>query len=159
QVWGPRHSVFVVPKSDVATFTLARLPDDAAGLRSAEDLAARLRDYLGGRRMSYWEAGRGLGVRPNSLRFAAATGTVLIRWEGARRPTVWTLPRPSIEPRAARLELARRHLHVYGPTTAEAFGRWSGLKTRRAAETFDALQGSLVPVRTPIGEAWILASD
>jgi hypothetical protein len=72
---------------------------------------------------------------------------------------VWTVPRPRVDPRAARLELARRHLHVFGPATPAAFAGWSGLKPPRAHEAFDALRGSLVPVRTPIGEAWILASD
>src|SRR5439155_16413928 len=57
------------------------------------------------------------------------------------------------------LELARRHLHVFGPATPAAFAGWSGLKPPRTHEAFDALRGSLVPVQTPIGEAWILASD
>ncbi|HEX7160781.1 MAG TPA: hypothetical protein VF223_06030 [Trebonia sp.] len=35
--------------------------------------------------MNYEEAGNALGVHSNRLRYAAATGTVLIRWEGARR--------------------------------------------------------------------------
>ena len=44
--------------------------------------------------MTYGEAGRGLGEHPNRLRYAAPTGTVLIRWDGARQPTVWTVPPP-----------------------------------------------------------------
>lgn len=61
-----------------------------------------------------------LGVHPNSLRYAAATGTVLIRWEGARQPTVWTVSAPDVDPHDARLELAHRYLHIYGPATPEA---------------------------------------
>ena len=38
-------------------------------------------------------------MNPNSLRYAAATGTVLIRWEGARLPVVWTVPPPQVSPR------------------------------------------------------------
>jgi Winged helix DNA-binding domain len=109
--------------------------------------------------MSYWEAGRALGVHPNSLRYAAATGTVLIRWEGARRPTVWTVPPPAVDPREARLELARRYLHSYGPTTPEAFARWAGLRPRHGAAAFQALGRSLTPVHTPVGERWILTPD
>ena len=109
--------------------------------------------------MAYGEAGRGLGVQPNSLRYAAPTGTVLIRWDGARQPTIWTVPPPDIDPAEARLELARRHLHVFGPTTAAAFARWAGIRPPVGHATFDVLRGSLVPVRTPLGEAWILASD
>ena len=47
----------------------------------AEDLATRLRELLGDTRMNYEEAGNALGVHPNRLRYAAVTGTVLIRWE------------------------------------------------------------------------------
>jgi Winged helix DNA-binding domain len=159
QLWGPRFSVFVVPARDLAVFSLGTLPDDAKGRRRAEDLAARLHAVLGGERMNYEAAGHALGVHPNSLRYAAATGTVLIRWEGARRPTVWTVPPPEVDPSDARLELARRYLHVYGPATPEAFGQWSGIGPRPGAAAFEALRGSLTPVRTPVGDAWMLTRD
>jgi Winged helix DNA-binding domain len=159
QIWGPRFSIFVVAARDLAVFSLGTLPDDARGRNRAEDLAARLHAILGGARMAYVEAGRALGVHPNNLRYAAATGTVLIRWEGARGSTVWTVPRPEVDPGDARLELARRYLHVYGPATPEAFGRWAGIGPRYAVAAFGALGPSLTPAQTPIGDAWILASD
>ena len=159
QLWGPRFNVFVVASRDLAVFSLGTLPDDAKGRRRAEDLAARLHALLGGARMSYWEAGRALAVHPNSLRYAAATGTVLIRWEGARRPTVWTVPPPEVDPREARLELARRYLHIYGPATPGAFARWAGIRPRHGVAAFQALRGSLTPVHTPVGDAWILTRD
>ena len=159
QIWGPRFSVFAVPAQDLAVFTLGVLPDDARGRNRAEDLAARLAALLGGQKMTYAEAGNALGVHPNALRYAAATGTVLIRWDGARSSTVWTVPPPEIDPGEARLELARRYLHVYGPATPESFGRWAGLSVRHATAAFQALAGSLTPVSTPIGGASILAGD
>jgi hypothetical protein len=159
QLWGPRYNVFVVAARDLGVFSLGTLPDDGNGRRRAEELAARLSSFLGDARMSYWEAGRALGVHPNSLRYAAATGTVLIRWEGARRPTVWTVPPPAVDPGDARLELARRYLHIYGPTTPEAFAWWAGIRPRHGVAAFQALGGSLTPVRTPIGDAWILSRD
>jgi hypothetical protein len=82
-----------------------------------------------------------------------------MRWDGARQPTIWTVRAPDIDPGEARLELARRHLHVFGPTTASAFGEWAGLRPARARAAFDALAPSLMPVRTPAGDAWILAED
>jgi len=109
--------------------------------------------------MTYGEAGRGLGVHPNQLRYAAATGTVVIRWDGARQPTVWMLPAPDVDPQAARLELARRYLRVFGPSTPSAFGQWAGIATKGARVAFDALGPSLTPVRTPIGDGWILSED
>jgi hypothetical protein len=159
QLWGPRFSVFVIPARDLAVFSLGLLPDDAKGRLRAEDLAARLAAVLGGARMPYGEAGRALGVHHNRLRYAAATGTVLIRWEGARQSTIWTVPPPPTDPGDARLELARRYLHVYGPATPQAFGRWAGLGPRYAAAAFEALRGSMTPVRTPVGDAWILTAD
>lgn len=161
QLWGPRYSVFVVAGRDLAPFSLGTMLDDAKGRRRAEDLAARLRDLLGDGevRMTYAEAGHALGVHPNSLRYAAATGTVLIRWEGARASTIWTVPPPRMSEARARVELARRYLHVYGPTTGPSFRRWAGVGTRGAAATFEELTPSLTPVRTPIGDAWILTED
>jgi len=159
QLWGPRFNVFVVAAPDLAVFSLGTLPDDAKGQQRAKDVAARLNAVLGGARMSYGEAGQALGVHHYSLRYAAATGTVLIRWEGARRPTVWTVPPPEDDPRDARLELARRYLHIYGPTTSGAFGQWAGIGPRPAVAAFEALRGSLTPVQTPVGDAWILSRD
>ncbi len=140
-------------------FSLGRLPDEAKGLQIAEDLAARLATLLGSGAMSYAAAGDALGVDPNQLRYAAPTGTVAIRWDGARRPTIWAVSRPEVDPRDARLELARRYLHVFGPTTPGSFVAWAGIGPRHGTAAFAALAGSLVPVRTPIGDAWILGRD
>jgi hypothetical protein len=158
QVWGPRFSVYVVPARDHAFFTVARLPDDDRGRSRAEDMSARIDGFLRGRRTSDNEVASGLGVH-NALRYAAATGTLLIRWEGARAPLVWTVPRPEIDPLEARRELARRYLHVFGPTTPPAFARWAGIGAGEARGAFEALGGTLAAVRTPIGDAWILARD
>jgi hypothetical protein len=158
QVWGPRFSVFVVPARDHALFTVARMPEDDRGRERAENMAARIHAFLGDRRLADNDVATGLGVH-NALRYATTTGTVLIRWEGARAPTVWTVPRPAIEPRRARRELARRYLHVYGPTTPQAFAVWAGIRDVDGRETFAGLRGSLTAVRTPIGEAWILKRD
>jgi hypothetical protein len=160
QVWGPRFTTYVVPRQDVAAFTLGRYPDDARGRAVADDLAVRLRAFLHGRTMRYDEAADGLGEpHPNRLKYAATTGTVLLRWEGARLPTIWTIPPPEITPMTARLELARRYLHVYGPATPAAFAGWAGIAPKESRDAFDALRGALMPVRTPVGDGWILASD
>ena len=159
QLWGPRFSAYVVAAVDVPVFSLGRLPADEKGRRRAEETAARLHAYLGGRRMTYGQAGHALDRNPNSFRYAAPTGTVLMRWDGARRPTVWTVPRPEIDPLEARLELARRYLHIFGPTAPGAFAQWAGIKRALGPVAFEALAGSLTPVRTPVGDAWILARD
>jgi hypothetical protein len=159
QLWGPRFSAYVVAARDLAVFSLGRLPDDAGARQTAQDLAARLREFLDGVRMPYGRAGRALGMPPNALRYAAPTGSVLMRWDGAGQPVIWTVPPPEADPRHARLELARRYLHVFGPGTPEAFAGWAGIPRRRGIAAFDTLNRSLTPVITPIGDAWILARD
>ena len=157
QLWGPRFSAYVVAADDRAVFTLGRHPDRVAAQERAEDLAVRLAEFLSGERMTYREAGRALGVAPNSLRYATTTGTVLIRWEGAGPPVVWTVPPPVIGPDDARSELARRYLHVFGPATAESFAGWAGLRGPGAAAAFEALD--LIEVSTPTGDGFLLADD
>jgi hypothetical protein len=160
QLWGPRFSVFVVAAADLGVFSLGTLPDDEKGRRRAEDLAARLAALVGGTPTPHGQAGQALSLRhPKQLRYAAATGTVLIRWAGARQPVVWSVPPPSISASAARLELARRYLHIYGPATPGSFGRWAGIRPPGAAAAFEALGPELAPAGTPVGDGWILAAD
>ena len=157
QLWGPRYSTYVVPKRDFALFSLGRLPD-GKGRDRAEVMAKRMHTYLNGRRMTDREVAGALGVG-NAIRYAAPTGTLAIRWEGARAPTVWSVPTPKISPAAAQRELARRYLRVFGPTTADSFARWAGISARSAAETFASLDAELLPVRSPLGDEWLLAED
>jgi hypothetical protein len=158
-VWGPRFSAYVVASEDRAVFTLGRSPDDPVRRQRGEQLADRLEEFLHGRRMPYGEAGRALGVQPNELRYAAPTGRVLLRWDGARQPVIWTAPAPDVDPEEARQELVHRYLHVFGPATSAGFAEWAGLRPTQSRATFDAIVEALIPVRTPIGEAWILGSD
>jgi hypothetical protein len=159
QLWGPRYSTYVVPKPDFALFSLGRYPDNAKGRLRAERIAERLHAHLDGARMTHDEVGRAFGVNPNSFRYAATTGTVAIRWDGARAPTVWTVAAAEVDPADACLGLARRYLHIFGPTTADGFARWAGISRRAAATAFASLAGSLLAVRTPLGDEWLLADD
>src|SRR6266550_3806030 len=123
QLWGPRYNTYVVAKRDFALFSLGRLPDNAKNRLRAERMAERLHTHLAGRRMTDREAARALGVH-NALRYAATTGTVAIRWDGARAPMLWTVVAAEVEPAEACRELARRYIHVFGPATAVGFARW-----------------------------------
>jgi Winged helix DNA-binding domain len=158
QLWGPRYSTYVVAKRDFALFSLGRLPDDAKGRQRAERMAARVHAHLNGARATDREVASALKVG-YAIRYAATTGTVAIRWEGARAPTVWTVAAPEIDPADACRELARRYLHIFGPTTAEGFTRWAGISRRSAATAFASLEGSLLPVRSPLGDEWLLVDD
>jgi hypothetical protein len=158
QLWGPRYSVYVVPKRDFALFSLGRLPDDEKGRARAKQMAERMHAHLDGRRMTDRELGRSIGVG-NSMRYAAPTGTVAIRWEGARAPLVWTVEAAEIAPADACRELARRYLRVFGPTTATSFARWAGISRRAGMNAFASLEADLIPVRSPLGDEWLLAAD
>lgn len=159
QLWGPRYNDYVVAARDLAVFSLGRLPDAQRRASRAHDTAMRLQAYLAGRRQPFGQAGRGMGVPANSLRYAALTGRVLLRWDGARQPEVWMVPPPAMEPLHARLELARRYLRVFGPATPDAFARWAGIAAKEARDAFTRLARELMPARTPIGDAWMLAAD
>lgn len=159
QLWGPRYNDYVVAARDLAVFSLGRLPAHPRRAQRAHDTATRLHAHLAGRRLPFGEAGRGMGVPANSLRYGALTGRVLLRWDGARQPVVWTVPPPDIDATHARLELARRYLHVFGAATPAAFARWAGVSATDAASAFRDLAPELLAVRTPIGDAWMLAAD
>jgi hypothetical protein len=159
QVWGPRFSVYVVARQDLAVFTLGRWPDDARSRRVAEEMADGMRRVLRDRRMPDRDVADALGGVGNRIRYAATTGTILMRWEGARAPTIWAVSKPDVDPVDARIELARRHLHVFGPATAETFAQWAGIGFGQGRAAFEALAEELTPVRTPIGDGWILTTD
>jgi hypothetical protein len=159
QIWGPRFSAYVTAAVDLSIFTLGRMPTDKASMKRAEDAAASLARVLDGKRMRYGDAGTALGVHGNSFRYGTVTGTILMRWEGARQPVVWIVPRPSMSVDDARLELARRYLHVFGPTTAESFAKWAGIALRAGIDAFAGLGSELIEVATPIGTGRLLASD
>jgi hypothetical protein len=159
QLWGPRFSAYVVAAEDAPVFTLGRMPGDARGLARALETASRIRTVLEGRSLPFGAVGRAMGVPPNSLRYATTTGTVLIRWDGARQPIIRAVNNPGVEPEPARRELARRYLHVFGPATAMSFSKWAGIRPADAISAMQGLEGAIVQVRTPVGEAWVLSED
>src|SRR5689334_15651774 len=124
QVWGPRFQVYVVAAPDLALFTYARLPESGKTRTVAETTADKLEEVLAGERMRDRDAGTKMAGHPYSLRYATLTGRLAIRWEGARAPHVWIVPPPKTTVQKARAELARRYLHIYGPSTAAAFAKW-----------------------------------
>src|ERR1041384_7993650 len=83
QLWGPRYHTYVVPKRDFALFSLGRLPDNAKARLRAERMAELLGAHLDAGRATDREIGRALRIG-NELRYASTTGTIAIRWDGAR---------------------------------------------------------------------------
>ena len=158
QIWGPRFSTYVVAADDVAPFTLGRLDEPGPSRRKADGIADRMAAYLDGGPMRDRDLMEGIGIG-NAIRYAAPTGRFLIRWEGARAPEIWSVPAPDVDPADARAELARRYLHVFGPTGPERFAGWAGIGDATGRLAFESINGELTPVRTPLGDRWILSSD
>ncbi|HST15986.1 MAG TPA: crosslink repair DNA glycosylase YcaQ family protein [Gaiellaceae bacterium] len=154
QVWGPRYQVYVVAASDLPLFTYARLPDAGKTRAVAEATADKLAAILAGGRMRDRDIHAALRTG-NSIRYATLTGRVAIRWEGARAPHVWIVPPPKTTVQKARAELARRYLHIYGPSNAAAFSKWAGIGLKEATQTFADLIGELIAVN----DAHLLAAD
>ncbi|WP_372593267.1 DNA glycosylase AlkZ-like family protein [Actinotalea sp.] len=158
QVWGPRYSVFVVPAPDVAPFTLGRLPSSERGRRRAQEMARAVVAALDGRELPDRQVASAIGVG-NAIRYATTTGRLLVRWDGARAPSLRAIDPPSVDPDEARRELARRHLHVHGPADAWSFARWAGVTAAEGRAALDGIARELLPVRTPVGDRLVLAAD
>jgi hypothetical protein len=156
QVWGPRGSVYVIPKDDFAVFTMGRLPRNADQRRAIEEDAQRVRDLLDGPDRSGLETATGGSVR--RVREAAAMGTIRIRWDGSSIG-VWAAEPPDVDVEACRLELARRYLHAVAPSCSPHFAIWAGIEREEAADTWKALQDELVNVRVSGPTSQVLAES
>ena len=159
QLWGPRYSAYVVAARDLPFFSLGRLPDDAKGRRRAEDLAARLHAHLDGARMTYGEAGRRARrpSQPAPVRRPDGHG----RDPMGRRAAADDLDRSATRDRPVR-RAPRARAPVPArvrPHDAGRVHRWAGIASRQGAAAFDGLRRSTTPVRTPVGDAWILTRD
>jgi hypothetical protein len=150
QTYSPRRAVYVLPKDDFGVFTIGRLPRDPVARQALEDLAERAcRELAGQPRPAPGLPGH---------RDVCATGRFAIRWTTSTMH-VWEHPRPSLDPEAARIELCRRHVHAFGPTTQAAFAWWAGVSPRDAKRSFDVLAPELMPVDYDGHPSWILAAD
>jgi hypothetical protein len=151
QTYSPRMAVYVLPRDDFGVFTLGRLPRDPAQRQALEDRAERAcRDLAAQPRPA-----RGL---PGRRRDVCATGRFQVRWTTSALH-VWEHPRPSIDAEAARIELCRRHIHAFGPTTPAAFAWWAGVSSQDAQHSFNVIAPELMPVDYDGHPAWILAAD
>jgi hypothetical protein len=150
QTYSPRWAVYVLPRADFGVFTVGRLPRGAAERQALEDRAERAcRELASGPRPA-----RALPAD----REVCATGRFEVRWT-TRSLHVWERPRPSIDPEAARIELCRRHIHAFGPTTPAAFAWWAGVSSLDAKQSFAILEPELIRVDYDGHTAWILAAD
>lgn len=156
QTYSPRGAVHVLPVADWAVFTIGRLPGDPAERRAIDDKAKQALAMLGPGVHRNTDLPPGLGY---VFRSTAASGRIAARWD-ASMVWFWEVPPPAMDFEEARLELCRRHVHAYGPTTPAVFAWWAGIsKVSDAKRTWLALAGELTEVDFEGRPAWILASD
>jgi Winged helix DNA-binding domain len=149
QTYSPRAAVYVLPAEDLGVFTIGRLPRDPGARQVLEDMADEVCRALQGQEQ------RGIAL---PVRAACATGRIAVRWTTSAL-YVREHERPPVDPETARIELCRRHVHAFGPTTADAFAWWAGVSVRDARTTFGLIAGELIRVDLADRDAWILAAD
>ena len=72
------------------------------------------------------------------VRVGAAGGRIAVRWDTTSL-TVREIEPPEADPAEARAELARRHVHAFGPTTPRTFAWWAGMHPRGARQVWQQL--------------------
>jgi hypothetical protein len=134
------------------------MPDEPAGYARAVAVADDLERSLAGRTMTYAEAGRPDGRRPEqpSLRDDDRPDP-----DPLGRPPAADLDRagPADDREMRGLELGATVPATSWARRRDAFGEWAGIRPARASRIVDALAGELTAVATPIGDRWILTSD
>ena len=158
QIWGPRGSDYVVPKKDMAVFTLGRMPRGRSHRdeieNAVEKVARVLRRGSSERRETLYRTRQ----FAHDLRLASISGRILIRWD-ASRISWWTVDPPSCDVEEMRLELARRFLRSLAPTAPAGFARWAGVALSDAQHTFGSLEPELSEVRLAGRPSWALKDD
>lgn len=158
QVWF-RGADYVVPRDDVALFTLGASPRDPGEMAAIERLAGAVLRVLGGRPRSTREVSDALGLEtPNPLRRVCVTGRLRIRWDASRIDLI-PVERPEVDADEARIALARRFLTWLGPATPVQFARWAAVAPADAAVTWEGLGPELAEVDVEGSARSMLAGD
>jgi Winged helix DNA-binding domain len=159
QIWFRGGADYIVPRDDVGIFTLGSFPRDPAEGRRLERLADDIHRAIEGEMRSVREVYSALPAeQQRQVRFTGMTGRIHIRWDASN---IWLIPveRPDIDVEDARLELTRRFLHWFGPTTVQRLARWTGVQRDDAAATWKGLEKGLIAVQVDGEERFMLAAD
>lgn len=145
QIWGPRGADYLIPRRDLAVFTIGRMPRDSTAAESLERIAEDVHRICQGSDRPTREVSAALPELGHSIRMGAITGRLLIRWD-ASRIRVIPVERPAADYEEARLELGRRFLAWFGPVTEQRFAWWAGLDPEDARLTWSALRSEMIEV-------------
>ena len=159
QIWFRGGADYIVPRCDVGVFTLGSLPRDDEMQKVLHKIADDAHSVLDGRVLKVREVVDALRLENNmSIKGAAVTGRLLIRWNASM---IWLIgcDAPQMDPEDARIELARRFLHWFGPQTKDRFRWWTGGRPADATQTWNALEGELVEVELADTKRAMLEAD
>ncbi len=145
QVFGPRGVISLVPRADVGVFTLGLIPTDEREAEKIRAHAEAIRSVLGGKTMSQRAVLEQVPGGPRLLRWAAATGSLPAIWDTVDTRVV-PVPAPSIDPGAARRELARRFFRYHGPASVDDLRWWLETPKRAAVDLVAEIREELVEV-------------
>ena len=153
QIWFRGGADYIVPRADVGVFTLGARPRDPELAARIDRLADEIHSVAQGETLTVRELATRLSHGDRILvKITGPTGRVHIRWDASN---IWLIPaeRPDIDPEDARLELGRRFISWFGPTTKAALARWTGVSKEDATATWHALEPELVEVTISGGGA------
>jgi hypothetical protein len=158
QIWGPRGADYIVPKTDVAVFTIGRMPRDPSSRAAVQSAMERVARVLGKRETRKGEKHKISREYAHDLRVASITGRLRIRWDGSRIEW-WAVDPPAEDPEWCRLELARRFLGSMGPSRPAGFAWWSGMTLSDAKTTFRSLGRELSEFNYSGILSWVLRKN
>lgn len=156
QVFGPRGAIYLVPRSDIAVFTLGVFPREQGRADGVERDAEAIREHLGGEQLRQSEIVAGLPSLGGSraLRSAGTTGTLLPTWD-----TVDTLvraaPAPTMDVEEARAEIALRFFRYFGPASIPDLQWWLDATTNAARQIFEIVEPQLTWVVVNGSDAYV----
>jgi hypothetical protein len=160
QIWFRGGADYIIPRTDIAPFTLGTLPRNPLKRAAIDHAADRVVQFLAGRELKAREVNEGVGGSPTTWPSAkpSRSGRILIR-RNACTIFAYECERPDVDEEDARLELCRRFLGWFGPQTLDRFRRWAGVEANDAALTWDKLRPEMVSVEFAGESRMILEAD
>ena len=159
QIWFRGGADYIIPRAEIAPFTLGTLPRDPVRRAAIDDAADRVVEFLAGRELKTRDVTQGVGFPDHmAIRQTSRSGRVLIRWN-ASTIFAYECERPDVDEEDARLELCRRFLRWFGPQTEDRFRWWTGVEAQDAAITWRKLLPEMVLIDFARESGMILEAD
>jgi hypothetical protein len=159
QIWFRLGADYVIPRDARDVFTVGALPDDPSQTAALNELGEMVREVVADGPMRTRDVFANLSDRlpdQHSIRFAQVSGKVVIRWD-ARTTQIIASEDPTTDLAQARVELARRFVHWFGPVGPMHLAKWAALPKTVARAAFDELD--LVPVDLGGRGRFVLTTD